>query len=206
MLSLETKQSGISFSYDDKNIYELTQTGVYSFSLDGTNKKQIVENNNMWQEGIGIFPYFGNLYILDKKQGQIIKLVQTESGYSNSNYFNSKQDLSKANSLAIDNNIYVLETSGNVNKYFKGSPVDFSLKGLNKNLSAPIKIYTTPDFENIYILDKGNGRIVVFDKNGNFKADYNDSIVKNAKDFDVLEKDKIVYVLSLGKLYQIDIK
>lgn len=205
MLSVEAKNSGLSYSYDDKNIYMLTSTAVYSFDLDGTNKKQIIKNDNLWEDGVSIFPYFGNLYVLDKK-GQIIKFVLTDSGYSNTDYFSSSEDFSKAVSMAIDNNIYVLASDGSINKYFKGSPQDFSFGGLDKDFSSPIKIYTNPDFDNIYVLDKGNSRIVVFDKKGSYKAEYNASVIKSAKDFEVLEKDDIIYVLSSGKLYEIDLK
>ena len=206
ILSLETKQSGVSYAYDDKNIYMLSTDGIYSFDLDGANKKQIIKNSDIWQSGVSVFPYSGYLYVTDKKQGQIIKFIPTDTGYSNNNYFAQTQDFPKAVSMAIDNNIYVLSSDGSINKYFKGSSADFSLKGLDKDLSSPIKIYTTPDFDNIYVLDKGNGRIVVFDKSGNYKAAYSASIIKNAKDFDVLEKDKIIYILSSGKLYEIDLK
>ena len=117
-----------------------------------------------------------------------------------------KPDFSKATSITIDNNVYVLFSGGTVSKYFKGNSQDFSLKGLDKPMSSPTRIYSNPDFDNIYILDNGNSRILAFDKTGNFKAQYQAQVIKNAKDFEVLEKDKKIFVLSSGKVYQIDIK
>ena len=109
-------------------------------------------------------------------------------------------------SIAIDNNVYVLFSDGVVAKYFKGKAEDFSLKGLDKPLSNPTRIYANPDFDNIYILDKGNSRVVVFDKTGSFKAEYLSGVVKNANDFEVLESDKKIFILNDNKVFQIDLK
>jgi len=49
-------------------------------------------------------------------------------------------------------------------------------------------------------------RIVVFDKTGSYKSQYQATVIGNAKDFDVLEKDKKVFILSSGKVYEIDLK
>jgi len=77
---------------------------------------------------------------------------------------------------------------------------------LDKPLSNPIKIYANTDFDNIYVLDKGNSRVVVFDKTGSFKAQYLAGVVKNASDFEVLEADKKVLILNNNKIFQIDLK
>lgn len=70
----------------------------------------------------------------------------------------------------------------------------------------PTRIYTNINNDNIYVLDNGNSRIVILDKNGAYKAQYKADIIKTAKDFDVFEKDKKIFVLSSGKIYQIDLK
>lgn len=208
ILLAESKNQAIYFSYDDKNIYGLTADAVYSLSLDGTGKKNIITNGNDWQQGIAVAPYFGNIYILDKKQNQILKYVSSDSGFSKANYFSSDitPDFSKAVSMAIDSSIYILATDGTIAKFTKGKGDSFSITGLDKSLANPTKIFTNTNLDNVYVLDNGNSRIVVFDKNGAYKAQYAASIIKSAKDFDVSEKDKKAYVLSNDKLYEIDLK
>lgn len=207
MLLVETKNQGVSFSYDDKSVYMLTSDSVYSFDNSGANKKQVIKNDDFWQNGISVSPYSGNLYVLDKKQNQIIKFVQTDSGFSNTNYFsNTSPDFSKAVSMAIDSSVYVLSNDGNIAKFTKGNTDSFSVTGLDKEFANPTKIFTNIDTDNIYVLDNGNSRIVVLDKNGAYKAQYQAGVIKNAKDFDVLEGDKKVYVLSSSKVFEIDIK
>jgi hypothetical protein len=207
LLLTETKNSGLYFTQDSNHIYGLASDQVYSLNLDGSSKKTIITNSSDWQKPNGLSTYFGNLYVLDSKQNQILKFVQTNSGFSKTNYFSSSQpDLSKAVSMSIDSSIYVLSTDGIVTKYTKGIADNFSLTGIDKPLLNPAGIFTNADDANIYILDNGNSRVVVFDKTGNYKNQYQSTTVKNAKDFEVLEKDKKIYILSAGKVYEIDLK
>jgi hypothetical protein len=207
LLLAETKNDGLYFTEGDSHIYDLTSDQVYSLNIDGSNKKTLIKNSNDWQKTGGLASYFGNIYVLDKKQNQIFKFVQTDSGFSKTNYFSSASpDLSKAVSMAIDSSVYVLTSDGTVTKYTKGSAENFSLAGFDKPLSNPTGIMTNAGTDNIYILDNGNSRVMVFDKSGNYKNQYQAGVIKSAKDFEVLEKDKKIYVLSGGKVYQIDLK
>jgi hypothetical protein len=207
MLLAETKNSGLYFTEDDSHIYSLTSDQVYSLNLDGSSKKTLIKNSGDWQKAGGLSTYFGNIYVLDSKQNQILKFVQTDSGFSKTNYFASTQpDLSKAVSMAIDSSIYVLSSDGTVAKYTKGNAENFSLTGIDKPLANPTGIFTNAGVDNIYILDNGNSRVVVFDKTGSYKAQYQADVIKSAKDFEVLEKDKKIYVLSGGKVYEITLK
>ena len=207
MLSAETKNDGLYFTEDDSHIYGLTADQVFSLNPDGSNKKTLITNGGDWQKAGGLSTYFGNIYVLDKKQNQMLKYVQTDSGFSKTNYFtNASPDLSKAVSMAIDSDIYVLSSDGTLSKYTKGNADNFTLTGLDKPLANPTGIFTSIGDNNLYVLDNGNSRIVVFDKSGNYKNQYQANVIKSAKDFEVLEKDKKAYVLSGGKLYEIDLK
>ncbi len=206
-LLAQTKNSGSYFAEDASHIYGLTDSEIYTLNLDGTNKKSIITNEDDWQSAGGLSTYNGNIYVLDKKINQILKFVQADSGYVKSNYFpSSPPDLSKAVSIAIDSSIYVLSSDGNISKFNKGNAESFSINGLDAPLSNPTRIYTNLNVDNVYILDNGSSRIVVLDKSGNYKSQYQANIIKSAKDFEVLEKDKKIYVLSNGKTYEIDLK
>jgi len=206
-LSAETANNGLYFTEDASHIYLLTQTAVYTLNLDGTNKKSIITNNGDWKQAGGLSTYNGNVYVLDKSQNQILKYVNADSGFVKANYFSSiSPDLSKAVSMAIDSSVYILTTDGNISKFTKGAADTFTIAGLDTPLNNPTQITTNLSDDNVYVLDNGNSRIVVFDKNGNYKNQYQAAIVKTAKDFEVLEKDKKIYVLSASKTYEVDLK
>jgi len=207
LLLAETKNDGLYFAQDQSHIYGLTQTAVYTLNPDGTNKKSVITNNSDWKQPGGLATYIGNVYVLDKSQNQILKFVNSDSGFVKTNYFSSASpDLSKAASIAIDSSIYVLSSDGNISKFTRGSSDTFTVAGLDSPLSNPTRIYTNLNDDNVYVLDNGNSRIVILDKSGNYKNQYQAAVLKTAKDFDVLEKDKKIYVLSGSKTYEIDLK
>ncbi len=209
ILSVEIKNSGTIYAtQDDKNIYFADSNGVSSVAKSGGNPKVIIKPSDLPKNIGGLGIYFGNVYVLDKDGKQINKFVQTSSGFGQANYFadGTSPDLSNAASIAIDGSIWILFKDGAIEKFTKGKADTLAVSGLDKGFLNPTRIYTTVDFNNIYVLDSGNSRIVVLDKTGSYKAQYQADILKNATDFEVLETDKKVYVLSGGKVYQIDLK
>lgn len=195
------------FAQNDSNIYFLDSTGVIKITKSDSSKQTIIKKGDVWTTPGGISVFLTNLYVLDKDEGQIIKFVPASgSAYTNSNYLTDASSFSKVSSIAIDGAIYVLYADGKIDKFLKGAKQSFNLTGLNKPLSNPTRIYTDADSDSIYILDKGNSRIVVLNKEGSFTADYNSTLLKNALDFEVLEKDKKINFLADKKVYQIEIK
>jgi hypothetical protein len=209
LLAAEIKNSGASYAtQDDKNIYFVDSNGVSSVAKSGGNSKVIIKSSDLPKNIGGLGIYFGNIYVLDKDGKQIDKFVQASTGFGQANYFatGTTPDLSNATSITIDGSIWILLKDGTIEKFTKGKADTFSVTGLDKGFSSPSRIYTTVDFSNIYVLDSGNSRIVVLDKTGTYKAQYQADVLRNATDFEVLETDKKVYALSSGKVYQIDLK
>ncbi len=206
---LETvkSQTGTAFTKDDKFTYFINSKGIYSVKNGSNSTSEIIKNDDDWTKVGGLATYNTNMYVLDKSDNQIYKFLNNGAAYTKSDYLtaNVKADFAKAVSATIDNNIYVLYSDGSIDKYFKGNSVDFSVKGLNKELVNPTKIYSTPDFDYLYVLDLGNSRIVKLDKTGSFKGEIVASIIKGAVDFDIDEAGKIAYVLSSGKIYKINL-
>ena len=105
--------------------------------------------------------------------------------------------------MAIDRSIWILFKDGSVFKYTSGAKDSFSIKDLPKPLSNPTKLITNADMTSVYILDKGNGRIVKLAKDGSFQKEYAASSVSQATDFEVMESDKKILILSAGKILEI---
>lgn len=200
LLSEENKSNALYATLDSNLIYLLNEKGISK--VENGKEKEIIKKDWSNPSGIGVF--YGNVYVLDKKEGQVLKFVATDNGFSKTNYLPSPIDLSNAKAMAIDGSIYVL-LKDNILKFTKGKGDSFKLSGLDKPFLNPQRIFTNADTDNLYILDKGNLRIVVLGKDGGYKAQYKAGILKDAKDIEVFEKDKKIYILSSGKLYQMDL-
>lgn len=207
LLAVEkTTTDGAGFSQNDTNVYYVTKTTAVAVKKTSGENDELVKNDDNWEQAVAIVPYQSNFYILDQKDG-IIKFVPSGDSYSSSAYFSSNApDLSKAVSMAIDSSIWILFSDGSIKKYTRGQQDTFSIKGLNKPFVNPTKIYTDPDITNVYILDKGNSRIVQLTNDGTFKKDYVASVIKNAKDFEVLESEEKIRILSGGEIWEFSLE
>ncbi len=209
--------SANQFTQDDHNIYFVDSNGVSSVEKAKEKINVVINNKEYWKEAEGIGIYLGNIYVLDKNpspptggsgHGQILKFVATANGYSKTNYFaqDLAPDFSQATSIAIDSSIFVLLSDGTIEKFIRGKEDRFTVSSLDKPFSSPSRIFTNNDTNNLYILDNGNSRIVVLNKEGIYQTQYQTGILKNAKDFEVLESSKKIFVLSENKIYEIEMK
>jgi hypothetical protein len=192
------------FTQNEDFIYFLDGSGANSIDKGNDNKKVVIKKSWTTPGGIGVFG--SNIYVLDKDD-TLLKFVPSGTEYAKNNYFSGDSpDLSSSVAMAIDGSVYILGTDGTIKKFTKGKEDSFSITGIDKPLSSPTRILTNEELENVYILDNSNSRVVVLDKSGKFIKAYSASILKNARDIDVSEKDKKILVLSDGKIYKIDIK
>ncbi len=201
---LETaKKYNAVVTQDEKNVYGIDQDAIFTVDKKSESKKAIIPNNDHWTNIGGIGVYTGNVYVLDKKLGQIFKF--TNPTFAKSNYFSgSGQDFSTASSLAIDGSIWVLFENGEIKKFTRGKLDELKISDLDKGFSKPSRIFTDAETANVYILDRGNSRVVVLNKSGVYQTQYQADILKNAKEFEVLEKDKKILVLRDEKLWVLE--
>ena len=156
-----------------------------------------------------IVGFSSNIYLLDKGGNQIWKYLATADGYSDKKtYLNSgvKADFSQAIRMQIESSIYVLKASGEIARYTRGAVDTFSLSGLDKGVKDPKSFFTSSDVDNVYILDSGNSRLVVVDKKGVYKAQYQGDKFAVASDVVADEKGKKAYLLDGSKIYSMDLK
>ncbi|MBI4084597.1 MAG: hypothetical protein HY431_01700 [Candidatus Levybacteria bacterium] len=193
-------------SYDDKRIYIVTNEKVLGIDKANGKEETLIENDDVWSTALDIAPFGSNVYILDSKEG-VIKFIAGTDGYGKNNYFTKdKPDLSQAISLAIDASVYILFKDGSIKKYTRGEAESFSVNGLQKTFSSPTRIFTNADTDNIYVLDNGNSRIVKISKTGSVLSQVAANVLRSAKEFEVVEKDKKAYILSGGKIYELPLE
>ncbi len=158
------------------------------------------------QDAVG---FGGNLYLLDKTvKGQIWKYLGVEAGLSGKRSYlkGESYDLSEAVSMAIDGSVWVLFSDGTIAKYVQGVKDVFVVAGLDKAFDEPVKIFTSPETESVYILDRKNTRVVVIAKNGEYKAQYVWPGIAGVKDLIVNETQKKIFLLTGEKIFTVELK
>jgi hypothetical protein len=198
------KKAKLATRNDDNEVYYLTNTKISEVTSSG--EKDVFENDEDWTTPVGMGAFGSNVYVLDTTEG-LLKFVAGANGYGKTLYFkNNAPDLKNATGMAIDASVYVLYKDGKIEKYTRGEKDSFTLSGFKKQLKTPNMIFTTENLENIYVIDKGNSRLVKIGKTGLFKAEYNATILSKTTGLDVSEDEKKAYILTGNKVYEIDIK
>lgn len=190
------------FTQDSTAVYFVNEKNIVSVDKKSEASKNIIKNNGYWSKPGGIGTYLGNIYLLDKTARQILKFAVGD--FTKTNYLSlGNSELENASALTIDGSIYVLLDSGDIRKFTKGQTDKFIISDLDKPFSKPTRIFTDTDTTNIYVLDNGNSRIVVLSKEGGYVSQYQATILKSSRDFEIREKDKKIYVLNQQKIWEI---
>jgi len=184
------------------NFYVLTDEGL----LKGGKLPEVeVKKDGDWGKIVDMEGFSDNLYLLDS-QGEIWKYPAIEGGFGEKQkWLQQETDFSSAVSLTVDGSLWVLTKDGQILKFLQGQKDFFVLSGLNKPLFEPSMIFTDFDSQNLYVLDKGNSRVVVFSKNGEYQAEYHWSELNQAQDLAVVEAEKKIFCLLGSKIYLMEI-
>lgn len=194
-----TASGGKVLLWDKKGVYEVDKVRE-KITLQ-------LEAQDQWGEIAGISSYLGHLYLLDKGSDAIWRFLRTDNGYGSGKdwFVGQAPDLSQSVSLAIDGAIWVVADQ-RILKFNLGRQEDFVLNKMPENFEKPAKIFTNEETENLYVLDKGRGKVYAIDKEGNFKAAYSWEGLKQADDIVAVESSKKLFVLQETKIYEIELR
>lgn len=114
----------------------------------------------------------GNLYVLDAQSQVMWRYVPGANGYDAApqEYLTDEMapGLENAVDVAVDGSLYVLLSTGEVNKYTTGRAQTFPAVTPDTELKRPSAIFASPRSRHVYVADAGNARVVEFTKDGQF--------------------------------------
>ncbi|MBP7927647.1 hypothetical protein KAZ57_00690, partial [Patescibacteria group bacterium] len=145
------------------------QEGGIGFADASGYKILDVENNSVSSSFTGSFgindAYNGNIYSLDNNK--ITKHTKTGDNLESSTWGEST-DFLNAKSLSVAYSIYIVTADSKLVAYTQGDKSTFEVTGLDTGFKEASKVVASVDFDNIYVADRGNGRIVILSGDGAF--------------------------------------
>ena len=188
-------------------IYLLTERGILEFDKETRRQELVVTAEEDWGRIIDFRAFGGNLYLLDQ-EGEIWKYPGIEGGFGAYRRWltGEEPDFSDAQGMAIDGAVWVLKSDGTILKYLQGKRDHFVISGLDQPLSQSTAIFTDDDQENLYLLDKGNDRVVVVNKSGEYYSQYRWPGIGGVTHLVASEEEKKILLLAGNKIYEIEIK
>jgi sugar-specific transcriptional regulator TrmB len=149
--------------------------------------------------------YNNNLYLVDKKNNDILKSESFATSFSTPvKWLKENADLANVVDISIDGSIYLLRDNGELTRYLKGKQDEFKLSLVDPALTSANKLYVSPEGKHIYILDNTGRRLLVFEKTGDYVMQYQSDKFTGLTDFSVDEKNKTIYVLCDNKVYRFE--
>ncbi len=159
---------------------------------------------------IALGTYEGQFYVLDagaEDGGQIWRYRPRGNAYPEppEPYFSEgpEMGLETAVDIAIDGHIYVLHDDGTVQKFLGGEPVPFEIQGVPGGIDEVSGIAVDSRGSGpIYVLDRGNNRLVELHPDGDFKVQFRaNEVFGGLEALAVSETERRLYVLDRGLLY-----
>ena len=193
-----------------ENLYVLGGEGIETVRI--ADKKVLtspIERDSAWGDVRMIGAYGGNLYVLDTEKSRIWKYIGTDAGFSRmSEYLNPDTfpDLSQATSMAIDGSVWVATADGRVLRFTQGREQTYAIEGVEPSFGTTLAVYTGDTSEYVYIMDSGNTRAVVLDKDGIYLSQYVWEGDFSPRAIAASETLKKLFFLADGKIYSTDLK
>lgn len=151
----------------------LTSEGtILELNADGTVRPVAIADAGRWESPKALRTYAGNLYVLDVALGNIVKYLPSGDDYQLApvEYVRDSADIAWADvtDMAIDGFVYLLLSNGSIVKFAGGLTQPFPQDGLYPPLENPSAIFASPDTSSVFVSEAGQGRIVEFNRDGQF--------------------------------------
>lgn len=192
--------------YSDQ-VFILGENGLTAINAKTKKRSLVLKSQDLPKDILAMKAFGGNLYFVSKDN--IWRSNGSQEGFDSPKTWLAeglKNDFSNFSSMAIDGAIWLLTKEGNVQKFVQGSKVGFGPAGLDKDFSQETLLFTDFDNKNLYFLDRGNSRLVVLAKNGEYQKQYLWQGLKDVTDFAVSEKLGKVFLLASSKIWEIELK
>ena len=144
---------------------------------------------------------------MDTAHNKIYKHNPTQLGYDKgSSWLKGDIDINDGVSLAVDGDLFLLKSNGEILKFTSGQQQEFTITGLDPALDKPTTIWTYNNLKYLYILEPTNKRVVVLNKTGQMMQQYTSDSWQNPTGMVVDEEKKVVYVLDNNKIHRFGIQ
>lgn len=179
------------------------QKKVISFN---TISRKFQETNFTAPEGAQIADmetYLTYLYLLDSANDQVYIYPRAEGGFSEKEpRLKETFDIQSSDNMTIDGNIYI-SSEEKILSFFQGKKTELNLEQ-SKTLIKNNLIFTSQANNFIYSIDKENGRLVKFTKQGEIAKQYYAEKIKSTENFIINNNDTKAYISMPDGIYQLD--
>lgn len=205
VIDISSKDKYLDIGIGETRVFGLNSEGVTQLFWKKDNVDKVIEPDEFWKNPTSIEMFAGNAYILDTDQGEIWKYPTLgETFGSRRRWFavGITPDLSNVVDMKVNGDVWLLTSTGKLERYSRGAPVNFGMegfpaKGEAKRLSEPSVIWVTDSL--VYVLENGSSRVVVFGADGKYKSQYTNAEFAKASDLVIVDDKGYVLIDNVVK-------
>lgn len=192
-------------AFPSKNELVFVTAGGSVIEWSSGRASSAVTADSTWKPTVDVAPFSKFVYFLDPSGNQIWKYERRDSGFTVPEAWVTDQtDLTAARSFAIDGNIYVLTSNGEIIKLYRGTRVNYEVKGIPDGSLEGDVLFTNEDSTEIFVLDRANKTVFVFDKGENEAVYKKQIVIENTEALvDLYAREGRLFVLGEQKIYEI---
>lgn len=212
LASVDRKLRLVSPFSEEELVFYTNPANLYGLNLANNSLAGKALDTGSWANADSIIGYTNKLYFLDQANNQIWKYQTAPEGFTPiAPYFEngSGVDIAGALDFAINGDVLVLMPDNELKKFTGGAATDFKLQDIPQpyaKLGHITQMFADTGTQ-IYLIDEQNKRLLAFDNNGNYVAQYiyGDSI-QNVSNLHVDEAAGFAYLTAGTKVYRLPIK
>jgi len=189
---------GLGTLDDELYIAENSGFSVYSPKSESTTNYSI-ETHEVF------VPYLGSIYQVEGSEIRKYPLNKENTEETEGALWAEAEEFQNSRDMAISISIYLITEPGKIVRYTSGVKEDFEVSGMEKGLENPVALKTKWDYENMYVVDAGNNRVVVLTKEGEFVKEFVNGNWTNLKDVAVSLDETQAFVLDGSKVYLVNL-
>lgn len=188
------------FLYNKKQLIELNAENLTTklIDLNFANDKSQINS---------FVVYNRRLYSLDIINGDILRHDSTKLGFGQGQLWTKEKNSTLKNGvdMAIDGDIYVTKSNGEISKFSAGISNIFNIPNLDPAFSSENYIWTYTDIPYLYILEPSQKRLIIAEKTGHLITQIMSPEFKNPTGFSIDPSTKTAFIIDSGKLYKISL-
>jgi hypothetical protein len=150
--------------------------------------------------------FFSGAYFLEETEGRIIRFELSSSKSSEGENWLSQPRTAKGESMAVDGNIWVLNSENKIEKYYKGELKETISPAVFPSIENATKISTSAAAPYLFLLEPDQNRLIVLDKKGGIFKQYASEKFNDLLDLSISEDGKTAFLLNENKVYKLNIE
>lgn len=208
-LSIADKLTNSSaVAVQNRKAYVVGDQGIIELSLPlDTMGKLVAPAPSEWQPRL-ISSFGDNVYVLDRKQRNILRFDLSDPTSSPSAWIKDKEGINfdELTSIMVDGDVWMGTTQGALLRFSRGEQVAFKLENAVSLPTSTIALYTTETSDLLYILEPRAKRLLVYQKDGTYVSSVRSPDLETASGVIVDEETQTAYILAGSLIYSLKLQ